>query len=180
MATAIPGTTGLGDMARETALSFGVNWADFASQLICFMIVVFVLQRFVFRPVLKLLDARSQQIADGLTNAERTAQELRDTQAARDGILHDARMEAERILSETRTLATEIQEQARHQAEILHNDLLAQAQQEAKQQQELMRVRLRDELADLIVEATLMVTSHVLTDADREKIVRAAARNLAA
>jgi F-type H+-transporting ATPase subunit b len=180
MATELTGTTGLGDVGREAALSFGINGADFLSQLVCFLLVVFLLQRFVFRPVLKMLDARSQQIADGLTNAERTAQELRNTLAARDGILHAARMEADRILSETRTIATEIQEQARRQAEILHNDLLAQAQQEAKQQQELMRVRLRDELADLIVEATLMVTSHVLTDADREKIVREAARNLAA
>lgn len=180
MSTVSPGTTGLGDMARETALSFGVNWADFLSQLVCFLIVAFLLQRLVFRPLLRLLDERSRHIAEGLANAERTAQTLRDTQAARDAILREARLDAERILSETRTIAAEIQAQARRQAEAMRDEFLTQARQEAEQQHELMRAGLRDELADLVVEAAMMVTCRVLTDTDREKLVREAARNLAA
>jgi F-type H+-transporting ATPase subunit b len=180
MAAVPPASTGLGDMARETALSFGINWGDFLSQLVCFMLVVFLLQRFVFRPILKVLDERSRRIAESLANAERTAQELQNTQAAREAVLQMARQEAERILSETRTIATEIQEQARDQAEKLRNELLAQAQLEAKRQQELMRASLRDELADLIVEASMLVTNRVLADTDREKLLREAARNLAA
>lgn len=180
MTTAIPGATNLGTMARDTALSFGINWADFITQLICFMLVVVILQRFVFKPILKLLDERSLRIAEGLTNADQTAQALRDTQTARDEVLQMARQEAERILSETRTIATEIMEQARRQSETLRNEFLAQAQQEAKRQQELLRVKLRDELADLIVEAAMMVTNRVLTDADREKLIRETVRNMAA
>jgi F-type H+-transporting ATPase subunit b len=180
MPSVSPGATGLSDLARETALSFGVNWADFASQLVCFLIVVLLLQRYVFRPILNLLDERSKVIAEGLANAARNEQAVRETHAARDAILQTARLEAERILSETRTTAAEILEQDRHQAETMRNEILAQARQEAQRQQELLRANLRDELADLIVEAAMMVTSRVLTEADREKLVREAARNLAA
>src|SRR5579885_2136018 len=101
----------LAQMGQQTAQTFGVDWAHFISQVISFVIVAVLLQRFAYRPILQVLEQRRQRIAEGLANAERIKQELAKTEAARQDVLNQANAQANRLIEEARAAAARVQEQ---------------------------------------------------------------------
>ena len=62
-----PESTG---QVAEIARTFGVAWPHLIAQTISFILVCALLYWLAYRPILRMLDARRQQIADGLANAE--------------------------------------------------------------------------------------------------------------
>ena len=55
--------TDLADSGRQISEQFGLDWPHFIAQCISFGIVAFLLQRFAYQPVLKVLEERRQRIA---------------------------------------------------------------------------------------------------------------------
>src|SRR5512140_2332751 len=101
----------LADIGRNTMHTFGVDWSHFMAQVISFIIVVVLLQRFAYKPILQVLEQRRQRIAEGLANADRIKQELARTEAARQEVLNQANLQANRLIEEARTAAARVQEQ---------------------------------------------------------------------
>ena len=86
----------------DTIDTFGINKYDLIAQAICFLILAYVLNRFVFRPVIKMSDERRREAEEASANAEKIRKELKETEDARAEILHKAREHAEKIISETK------------------------------------------------------------------------------
>jgi F0F1-type ATP synthase, subunit b len=72
---------GLVELAQKTGETFGFQKQLFISQVISFCIVAFLLHRFAYKPILKVLEERRIKIAEGLANAEKIKQELANAQA---------------------------------------------------------------------------------------------------
>ena len=62
---------GFSDMLRDTADTFGWNPWLFLSQVISFVIVALLLQRFAYKPILAVLEERRRTIEEGQINAEK-------------------------------------------------------------------------------------------------------------
>jgi F-type H+-transporting ATPase subunit b len=75
---------------QQIASTFGVDWPHLISQIISFSIVCFLLQRFAYKPVLKMLEERRQLIAMGQANAEKIAAELARTETQRQEVMMKA------------------------------------------------------------------------------------------
>src|SRR3954471_7460324 len=101
----------LAEMGQQPARTFGFDWSHFFSQVISFVIVALLLQRFAYKPILQVLEQRRQRIAEGLANAERIKQELTKTEAARQDVLNQANIQANRLIEEARAAAARVQEQ---------------------------------------------------------------------
>src|SRR6476619_7119271 len=84
----------------QIARTFGVDWPHLGMQIISFAIVCAVLFKFAYRPVLKMLDERRQQIAQGLANAERIKAELDRTEAQREEVLTQAQSQAAKFIED--------------------------------------------------------------------------------
>ena len=56
---------------QQIASTFGVDWPHLAAQIVSFGIVCALLYWFAYGPILQMLDARREQIAAGLANAEK-------------------------------------------------------------------------------------------------------------
>src|SRR5713101_6086692 len=69
-----------GGRIGEIARTFGVDWTHLVAQMISFCIVCILLQRFAYKPVLKMLEERRRQIAQGQANAEQIKIELSRTE----------------------------------------------------------------------------------------------------
>ena len=61
----------LANAAQDTAKTFGWSKEHFIAQCISFAIVAFLLHRFAYKPILKVLEERKQRIAEGLANADK-------------------------------------------------------------------------------------------------------------
>ena len=105
-----------GGQLAEVARTFGVDWPHLLAQIVSFGIVCLVLQRFAFKPVLAMLEARRQQIAAGLANAAAIKAELARTEASRREVLARADTEGRRLIEEARAAAARAGEEETRRA----------------------------------------------------------------
>lgn len=110
-------------------------------QMITFMILVGVTMKYIWPPMMKALDDRRKQIADGLEAAERGHHELELARHKATENLRDAKIEAAKIIDLASQRATRMVEDAKEKAReegdrlvALARDQLAQEFQTAKQQ----------------------------------------------
>jgi F-type H+-transporting ATPase subunit b len=172
-----------GDLARvgeQTAQTFGVDWAHFISQVISFVIVAVLLQRFAYKPILEVLEQRRQRIAEGLANAEQIKRELAKTEAARQDVLNQANLQANKLIEEARAAAARVQEQETQKAIATAEQIIAKAREAAAQDHARMLADLKREVGHLVVETTARVTGKILTPQDQERLATETARQLAA
>jgi F-type H+-transporting ATPase subunit b len=165
---------------EEIARTFGVDWPHIIAQTVSFSIVCALLYRFAYTPVLKTLEARRQQIAQGLANTEKINAQLAAIEAQRQQTLEAAQTEASGIIAEARAAARRLTEQEAARAKLLGDQITQRAREAAEQERRRMMADLRHEAAHLVVETTAAVAGKVLSDADQRRLASEAAAHLAA
>ena len=98
-----------GSQVEEIARTFGVDWPHLMAQIVSFGIVCAVLYFLAYTPILKILAARRQQIADGLANAEKIKAELARIETERHAILARAGEDGKQLIEEARAAAARVQ-----------------------------------------------------------------------
>jgi F-type H+-transporting ATPase subunit b len=157
-------------MIGDTAKQFGVDWPMFISQCISFGIVAFLLHRFAYKPVLKVLEERREKIAEGLANAEQIKKDLANAQGKAQEILNQANATGNKLIEEARLSAAKILEQESQKAIATANDIIAKARQANEAELARMKTELRREVGRLVVMTTAKVTGKVLTPDDQQRL----------
>lgn len=121
----------------ELFAAFGLNWKLLLIQGLNFGILLFVLWRFLYGPVLKMLDERRAKIAEGVQKAEAADRKLADASTEGKGIVASASKEAEGIVASSRARAdeqsAEILKRSHEQAERVLADASARAEEARRQ-----------------------------------------------
>ena len=172
-------TGGITDILRETAETFGWNWKLFLSQVISFVIVALLLQRFAYKPILAILEERRRKIEEGQLNAEKIKKELAEAEKRYQEILAKANADAQRMIDEARESAAHLSERKQQEAIAAAEQIIAKAQEAAAIEHERTMESLKHELGRLVVETTAKVTEKVLTPEDQRRLQEEAARQLA-
>lgn len=170
----------LSQIAQDTAETFGIDWPHFIAQTVSFLIVVFLLHRFAYKPVLSMLEARRQRIAESLENAEKIKKELAETESARKEILDKANQEANRMIEEAKEAAARVKEEETQKAITQAERIVAQAKEAREVDQARMMAELKQEIGRLVVETTEKVVGKTLTNEDQKRLAEEANRQLAA
>ena len=170
----------LADTAAETARTFGLDWPHFIAQVISFSIVAFLLHRFAYKPILKVLEERRQRIAEGLANAEKIKAELARTEASRQEVLAQANTQAQKLIEEARQAAARVQEVETQKAIAAAKDIVEKARQATEAEHARMLTDLRREVGRLVVQTTGRVVGKTLTPDDQQRLANEATRELAA
>lgn len=97
--------TDSGGQIQQLANTFGVDWPHLISQIISFSIVCLLLHRFAYKPILKMLGVRRQQIAQGLADTEKIRAELAETETQRQQVMLQANAQATKLIEEAHTAA---------------------------------------------------------------------------
>ena len=169
-----------GGRPERIVTTFGVDWPHLLAQIASFCIVCFLLYRFAYGPILKMLELRRQQIAQGLANAEQIKAELARTEAQRQEVMAQANAEATRFIEEARAAASRLQEQEAQKAIAAAEQIMANAREAAAQEYARMLAELKREVGRLVVQTTAMVTGKVLTSEDQRRLAEETARQLTA
>src|SRR3984893_18030331 len=125
-------SSGILDSARETAETFGWNPWLFFSQVISFTIVALLLRRFAYQPILKVLEERRQQIAEGLLNAEKIKKQLAEAEQRHAEILAKANTVAQKMIDEARESAALVATRKEQEAIAAAEQILAKAREESQ------------------------------------------------
>jgi F-type H+-transporting ATPase subunit b len=157
---------------------FGISLPGIAAQVLSVSIVVFILWKFAFKPVLATLDERQQKIASGLQYADEMKAKLEAAQQETAASAKRAQLEATRIIDEARKSAKEFLDKQTQETAAKANDIIAKAQQAIELEKKKMLAEARTEIARLVVVTTQRVLAKELSEADRTRYNESAAKEL--
>ena len=163
-------TTFLAANVEELPAQFGLHVEAFIAHLLAFIIIVSVVVFFGIKPVMRQLEERRRRIEEGEAMHARSEQELAQAHERGEGIVDEARGQAKAELEHARELAAGIREdlsaKAEAEAETIKQNARAQAEMDARLQEDA----LRSKFAALLTQATAQVTGKVLSEEDHRAI----------
>jgi F-type H+-transporting ATPase subunit b len=168
-----------GGRVGEIASTFGVDWPHLTAQIVSFGIVCALLYWLAYRPVLRMLDHRRQQITDGLANQEKINAALAEIETQRQATIAAAQAESTRLIAEAREIARRVGEQEVQRATATAQQIVLNAKDAAAREHSRMLAELRQEVGRLVVQTTAAVAGKVLTADDHRRLAEATARQLA-
>jgi F-type H+-transporting ATPase subunit b len=159
-----------GGQIQQIASTFGVDWPHLLSQIISFSIVCVLLHRFAYKPILKVLDERRQQIAQGLADTEKIRAELAQAEATCRDIVLQANGQATKLIEEAHAAAGRVQDQETQKAIAAADQILAKSREAAAQEHARMLTELKREVGQLVVQAATRLTGRILTNEDQRRM----------
>jgi F-type H+-transporting ATPase subunit b len=122
------------------------------AQAAAFGIFIWFTASFVWPPLLRAIETRQKQIADGLAAAERGRQDLELASKRAEDVVREARQRAQDILSQADKRAAELVEEAKGQAKTEGDRIIAGAKAEIEQEVFRAKESLRSQVAVLAVQ----------------------------
>jgi F-type H+-transporting ATPase subunit b len=149
----------------------GISGWKLIVQIVAFLIFIYLMWRLALGPIVTMLDRRQLKIRDSMEAAQRMQTELQATAARNEEVLAEARREAQAILTNARetgeaTLAR-YQDEASKQAD----EYLARAKATLSAETEQARLQLRQEVADLAVNAATKIVRKELDPAAQSRLI---------
>ncbi len=136
--------------------------------IVCFLIALWVLRRYAFGPIQRMIDERREQIRRSLEDADRARDEARALLEEHRKLVSQARGEAEEILAETRKTRDSMEQRMREETEQERQRRLEETRREIAAETARALEQIRSEVADLTLEAASRVVGRAL-DADRDR-----------
>jgi F-type H+-transporting ATPase subunit b len=120
-------------------------------QMVVFFIGCWITMKYVWPPLIKAIEERQNKIAEGLAAADKSNIALAEAQAKGKEIEAEARSRATTIVSDGEKRGAKIVEDAKEQAQVEADRIIANAKAEAAQEMQRAREQLRSEVAALAV-----------------------------
>lgn len=158
----------------ETVREFGIQPILILAQAVNFLVLLVLLRRFLYRPILKTLSERQARIAQSLQQAEEVEVRLAQTKKEQEKILTAAQNQAQEIIAQAKDSAGTILAEAEIRAKQMALDMVAQGNVRISQEHAAMFAKLKGEIAHLVVLATKAVAGKTLTQRDQEQLVQQA------
>lgn len=155
----------------EIAHSLDLNWGLIVTQIIGFILTVWILKAFAWKPLLKMLEDRKNKIAEDIGDAEKIKSDaealLDDYNAKLRDIETEARSKIQDAVGEGNRIATEIREQAREEA----RQIVEKSREELARDIAKARVQLRDEMVGMAITAAEKIISAKLDEAEQKRLL---------
>ncbi len=160
--------------------ALGVDWKIFIAQLLNFTIVLFVLWKWVYTPLLKALDARKSKIDAGLNDADAAAHAKASAKTEYDAAISAARKETQRLLEEATALADKTKTEMVAIAQVEVAKLVEEGKTRLAEEKEKMVAAARKDIAEVAFMAAEKAMAEVMTDKDRKAMLDAAVKRIVA
>ena len=141
-------------------------------QTVVFVILVFLLAKFAWRPILGLIKERESSINDALDSPEKARLEMKNLQASNEKLIKKAREERDEMLKEARTIKEKMISEASTEAEEKASKILANAQETIIAEKQAALAEIKAQVASLSIEiAEKVVKKELDSKEDQMKLV---------
>ncbi|MBE0646685.1 MAG: F0F1 ATP synthase subunit B [Bacteroidales bacterium] len=134
-----------------------------------FLILLLILKKFAWKPILNSLKDRETSIHDALHAADRAKEEMRQLQFSNEELLHQAKDERDAILSDARKIRDTIVEESKDKAKEEASRIIASAKESIENEKMAAMTDLKNQLADLSLEIATKILEHELADAKQQE-----------
>jgi len=136
--------------------------------LVTFLLLVFLLGKFAWKPILKMVNEREASIEEALKAAERARDEMKSLQADNEAILKEAREERERILKEARDMKNKIVSDAKDAASAEAEKAVTSAKAAIEAEKAAAVAELKNQAAVLSIEVAEKVLGRELSAENKQ------------
>jgi F-type H+-transporting ATPase subunit b len=151
--------------------ALGITLPGLLTQLISFTLLMLVLYRFLYGPIVRMLDQRAERIKNSLEAAENARAEAASSAAAVEQEMVKARQEGQRLIAEAQEAARRAGEQIAERSRQQGEEIIARAESEITQQRDAAIEDLRREFAGLAVLAAERVVERELDAARHQELI---------
>jgi F-type H+-transporting ATPase subunit b len=132
--------------------------------LISFGLVLFVLAKYAWNPILKGIKNREKTIESALLSAEKVKQEMTKLQADNEKILAEARLERDKLIKEARVIKEKLIEESKTQAQQEAQKIIAAARTSIENEKKSAIKEIKDKVAELSVMVAEKILKEKLTE----------------
>lgn len=140
----------------------------FVWTLIAFVIVLVILRKAAWKPILKTLNERETGIAESIAAAERVKKEMGQMQAENEKLMAQAREERSLMLKEAKETKDRIVNEAKEQAKAEANKIIVDAQNQIQQQKLAAMTEVKNEIGTLAVQVAEKILRQQLATAEAQ------------
>lgn len=141
--------------------------------LLAFIIVFLILKKFAWKPILQSLNDREKNISDAILTAENIKAEMATLKSENEALLIKAREERAQMLKEAKDTKDRIINDAKEQAKLETNKIIADAQAAINQQKMAAITDLKNQVGKLVVEVSEKVIRRELSNkSEQENYIR--------
>ncbi len=154
----------------EILNQFGIKPVLLAAQVVNFLILLYILKRFLYGPILKVLKERKDKIVQSLKTAEEIEKKLVAISEEEQKRIVQAASEAEKIIKQAQDSAVSIIDEGRIKAEDVAEKIMADTRVQMQQEKEKLQNEVKANLATFVILAFQKVTGKVIEKDQKELI----------
>ena len=142
-------------------------------QTVLFILLVLLLKKFAWKPILNAVNEREQGIKDALDSAQKAKEEMANLQADNEKLLKEARAERDAMLKEARDIKKKMISDAKDEAKVEADKMVAQAQAAIESEKKAAIADLKNQVATLSINiAEKVVKQNLATDDKQQELVK--------
>jgi F-type H+-transporting ATPase subunit b len=150
----------------------GINWPGLLTQLISFLILFLLLKKFLYRPVIKMLEDRAEKIKTSLEAADKVKQEAEQTTAANESLMLKAREESQALIFESREQAKKIKESELEKSKLQIEIERKRALDEIRSEEDKIINNIRSEFSGLAISAAEKIIEREVNENNHKEIIQ--------
>ena len=142
-----------------------------AWMLLSFSIVLLILKKFAWKPILSALKEREEFIENSLTEARRAKEEMALLKHQNEDLMKDAQVERENIMKEARDMKNQIVADAKEKAKETGDKLIQQAREEIQSEKKAAVSEIKGQVASLSIEIAERILKTELAEDKKQKVL---------
>ena len=149
----------------------GINLPGLITQLISFAILVFLLTRFLYKPVVKLLDERAEKIKKGLSDAETASKGAEEAASKIEEELSQARLEGKKLVEAAREASNQLREYEKEKIAVEISQMMEKAKKEINSERDSAILELKNRFGELVVDAAGKVIEKEIDEKSHSELI---------
>ena len=137
-------------------------------QTVLFIVLVYLLYKVAWKPILSAVNDREEGIRNALAAAEEAKKEMQNVTADSEKLLKEARAERETMLKEAREIKDQIVSDAKEQAQIEGDKLIKQAQATIESEKKAAVSDIKNQVPELSVDIAEKIIREQLSNKDKQ------------
>ncbi len=134
-----------------------------------FCLLMFILTKFIWKPILSSVNAREQKITEALEMAEKTQAEMKALQASNASLAAEARAERDSIVKEAKAIADKMIEEAKNQSKLEASKIVEAAHISINAEKAAAISELKTQVAAISIEIAEKIVRGELANSDKQK-----------
>lgn len=156
----------------------GIDWKLFIAQIVNFTIILFVLYRYAYKPVLDMLDKRAKMIARSVDEAKKAEISLKEAEKMKEDMVLKARTESKKIITEAKEIIAKEKENSLASVKEESQRIIKSGLKTVEQERENAKMQLGKEMTNLLVLGLEKVVARSITPDDQKRIVEESVNSL--